>query len=75
MFVRIYLSTQEYVKEQSSAQLPLHNEDDLLPYDEEPSVSPKVIQHPQQILLLLFASFLHIFGNSIPTLSPRDGRL
>ncbi|GBB99788.1 hypothetical protein RclHR1_03630016 [Rhizophagus clarus] len=75
VFVRIYLATREYVKEQSSAQLPITNEDDLSPSDEEPSVSPKIIKHPNQILLLLFASFLHILGNGIPTISPTDGRL
>ncbi|CAB4384167.1 hypothetical protein RhiirA1_415889 [Rhizophagus irregularis] len=75
VFVRIYLATREYVKEQLSAQLPITNEDDLSPSDEEPSVSPKIIQHPNQILLLPFASFFHILGNSIPTLSPTDGRL
>ncbi|CAG8457024.1 13946_t:CDS:2 [Funneliformis mosseae] len=75
VFVRIYFATREYVKEQSSAQLPLTNEDDISPADEEPSVSPKVIRHPNQILLLIFASFTHILGNDLPSISPVDGRL
>ncbi|CAI2168969.1 16259_t:CDS:2 [Funneliformis geosporum] len=74
VFVRIYFATREYVKEQSSAQLPLTNEDDISPANDEPSVSPKVIQHPNQILLLLFASFTHIMGNAAASIFPVDAR-
>nr|CAG8446972.1 8683_t:CDS:10 [Entrophospora candida] len=79
VFTRIYLSTSEYVREQTSAQLPIIDDEDMnmensSSRNEENSIAPKIINHPNQLLLLCFASFIHILGNVVHTFNPFDGR-
>ncbi|CAJ0752183.1 1051_t:CDS:10 [Entrophospora sp. SA101] len=79
VFTRIYLSTSEYVREQTSAQLPIIDDEDMnmensSSRNEENSIAPKIINHPNQLLLLCFASFIHILGNIVHTFNPFDGR-
>ncbi|CAG8478061.1 8377_t:CDS:2 [Cetraspora pellucida] len=70
----VWFKTQDYVREQTAALLPMAENEDHLPSDDAPSISPKVIDHPEQLLLLIFASFVHIIGNSFTTMFSGDGR-
>ncbi|CAG8511321.1 16092_t:CDS:2 [Cetraspora pellucida] len=70
----VWFKTQDYVREQTAALLPMAENEDHLPSDDAPNISPKVIEHPEQLLLLIFASFVHIIGNSFTTLFSGDGR-
>ncbi|CAG8438238.1 2740_t:CDS:2 [Acaulospora morrowiae] len=72
VFTRTYKATQEYVEGLTSAQLPLVNDEDH-PFEEDSSISPLIIQHPQQLLLLIFSSAIHIVGNAFAALFPSDG--
>ncbi|RIB03729.1 hypothetical protein C2G38_2149379 [Gigaspora rosea] len=74
IFTRIYLATRDYVREQTAALLPLANDEEHLPSDDAPSISPKIIEHPDQLLLLIFASFIHIIGNIFTVIFSGDGR-
>ncbi|CAG8454176.1 2998_t:CDS:2 [Diversispora eburnea] len=74
VLTRIYKSTREYVEGLASAQLPLVNEDEHLPFEDDSSISPTIIQHPQQFLLLIFSSAVHIFGNCFSTIFMTDSR-
>ncbi|KAF0457186.1 hypothetical protein F8M41_001220 [Gigaspora margarita] len=74
IFTRIYLATRDYVREQTAALLPLANDEEHLPSDDAASISPKIIEHPDQLLLLIFASFIHIIGNIFTVIFSGDGR-
>ncbi|CAG8575608.1 22314_t:CDS:2 [Dentiscutata erythropus] len=65
---------QHYVREQTAALLPLANDEEHLPSDDASSISPKLIDHPDQLLLLIFASFVHIIGNAFTIILSGDGR-
>lgn len=58
LFVRIYLHTYYYIKEQKPV-LPSHSDD-----QEENTANKKLkfITHPNQVLLLPLAALVHVFG-------------
>ncbi|CAG8835428.1 10804_t:CDS:1, partial [Racocetra persica] len=68
------MATRDYVLEQTAALRPIVENDEQLQSDDAPSISPKIIEHPKQLLLLIFGSFVHIIGNIFTTIFSGDGR-
>ena len=70
-FVRIYIATKEHIREAGRDTLPLtdddvnnDNGDDAL---HKQFIRPATINHPNQLLLLIAASGVHVAGNILNT--------
>lgn len=67
-FIRIYFLTRENLREESDEQLPLNTDDQVIHSTSENKISfdeffPDSVSHPNQLILLILASILHLIGN------------
>ncbi|KAG9286344.1 hypothetical protein G9A89_014510 [Geosiphon pyriformis] len=62
VFPIIYISTRKHVREEAETHIPLDNQNDPQEHQED-ELKPYIIDHPKQLLLLVVASLVHVFGN------------
>src|SRR6185312_13725450 len=61
-FTRIYLTTRKNLGSDTSAQIPF-NTSPPVANDSNNEFYPRIVEHPQQLLLLVLGSFIHVIGN------------
>ncbi|CAG8451796.1 96_t:CDS:2 [Ambispora gerdemannii] len=72
IYTRIYLNTRKHVREESGEHLPLISERNENDSGSNEPTRPLLIDHPKQLLLLVAASLVHVFGNLSNTFKPES---